>query len=1343
VPGNPRIWAAALVVLALVGGTLVWLRSSGGEQLAVEPTVQCGLEGCAAGVVGTATGRLWIEHEDLGADPVSGAVGLQRTYTSHDDGGASFGPGWRSLLDTRLEPGESGPTLVGFPFLPSAPVAVEDGTVTFADGTRWGFDSDGDLSSVTTSVGREFRLDRFGSVVSIREGSHPLIEVTLADGRVDAVADRRPNGAGSIAYSYEDGRLVEVNSTLDGERVTTYRYGYAADGLLTRSIDSSGETRVEWTDDERVGAFTASGQRTTLEYPDAVGEPTMVVLPGATEPTEFLHNRAGRLLEVRQGDSVRLRRGYDPEGRLVLDVDPGDVRRFTWEGGRLAMVDSEASGVTELSWDDRGRLAATRAGGVETSYRYEGDMWAPSEVARGSAAHSYSYEDAIWVGVTDPDGVAADLGDRAEVTRVGAPGPLSDDSPDCDANNDGLVLDTACRPVGLLLGDSDDDAVESTIEYDEFGRVAAAGGPNGIERFTYDDRGRVATTQRGDVTFTNVYDGSRLHKVTADDGSVLAEYEYDAQGRVLSLTSSQGTVRRAYGNDGRLERVEHGGLVWEITEFSAAGRPLAIETPYGPVRIDYDESGRVASTQVGEVGGPVDGESITTTYERSSTESGEVATITRGGHVTTLTYEEQRLTSARTPLGQWEYVYDEDDPGRLGAVSGPSGTTTYAYDTDSQGDVRLTEIRRGDETRSLEWDEFGRLTSDTGGATDRSFEYRRDGIVESGSDGRRVTWGESGLPERVESHSATEFWEWNPDRTLRSITIEGRGLPFPSGEQVWAAQYDEEQRLVGFDKADSDDDLLIDWATDPDAAVPIAIARGDRDALRLGWTELGDIETVALGEETWQVDRDEFANVSAVGRNDRPDRTLNTSWLDGLPVGVEVGDDSLTVEDCTSADCTVELTIGERNARLVHSENSIEATVGDTRTTFDRDDDGLITSGCQSADGDEKCTDWLPSGEVGERRELARFEELLGGTNGQLRGLASRPLPLDPPALASLPAELTPHGLHIRLPDEQLGTEIAAAAPVLPTTYRLGDDGAEARLAERLAPISVDVALGPGHRLSLDPIGDGGFAEPDLPFDASTPLEAALAGLSGIEPDSLLRGVGDFAWSYRAYALDALTNAGTWMLSAALLAAVGTGLTVLAYPSVKVAIALVAIGVAGACLSGTQPCMQSAKSAVLSTVTGTLGKAAVTAARAVPLLVGLSDGAVALASGSSRSTASRVLAVSTLAAKAGSPVPAKMKSKDLVRIGGAVLKPEGRAFLGQIVGSGPGGDGDAGLALGRAGVTPARDGASPMTPDGAAGSSWTTDLLHPVSGLAGSRGEPMAAVGPAGTYAALLSASVR
>ena len=113
------------------------------------------------------------------------------------------------------------------------------------------------------------------------------------------------------------------------------------------------------------------------------------------------------------------------------------------------------------------------------------------------------------------------------------------------------------------------------------------------------------------------------------------------------------------------------------------------------------------------------------------------------------------------------------------------------------------------------------------------------------------------------------------------------------------------------------------------------------------------------------------------------------------------------------------------------------------------------------------------------------------------RGLTSRPLPVDPPALATLPDEFRPEGLEIQLPDEELEAALAASAPVLPETYRLDADGAEVRLAGRLAPTSILLANGPGHRSSVDVLDDNGLADFSSPFEQEKPLGAVASRAGG------------------------------------------------------------------------------------------------------------------------------------------------------------------------------------------------------------------------------------------------------
>lgn len=1115
-----QIFVAVAAATALIATLAVW-RAAGPAAVGTESFVNCPVEGCVAGSVGTASGHLWLEHQDIADDPVTGALGIHRTYLRDDSTGTSFGAGWRSILDTRLVSRSERLTLVGFPSLPGAPLWADDNLVTFVDGTRWGFDNDGALVSISNRAGRSFRIDRVDRKVRVLDGDDAILDVRYnSDGRVDRAIDRRPDGAGTVSYEYEAARLATVSVSDGTGSSEIYRYGYNPSGGLTRVIDSGGTTQFIWTEEHTVRRIDMGGQLTDVELAQSSADPTRVTLPGATKPTEYRHDAAGRLIEIRQGRSVVLRRQYGPEGQLLLDRDAADERRFDWVDGRLTRVTSEMHGSTELRWDDLGRLAATRHAGTETSYEYDGGTWSPSKVTRGDATTEYAYRDGVLVEVTDPDGVTSKVQQPTSTGLTSVPPPLSEATPECNSSSAGLVLDLACRPAGLRLENADGaTTAESSITYDDFGRVATTTGSHGTERFTYDERGRIGAVERGGVTFTNEYAGGRLTRVTTGDGSVFAEYGYDDLGRLSQLSSGSGSAVRSYDNAGRVERIEQGGLVWEVTDYSPAGRPRTIVTPYGIVEIAYAADGRVERTEVRGQDGPDNAETITTDYAWTSNEDGEVAKVSRGGYVAAFGFDDGKLRTARTPLGLWSYAYDKTYPQHLARVSGPNGVTSYKYETDRSGSPKLAEVRKGDTIRRLSWDEFGRLTKDQLGEQERSFRYRPNGVAEEGSSSRSVTWDRTGLPVKVESQGATEHWAWNENRTLRSITVRGRGLPFPSDDQVWTARY-EEGRLVGFDKKDSDDDVAIDWADEPgEIALPREVRRGNEDGVSLRWTETGDLERAGIGDQEWRISRDEFRNITEVARSGDGRGTLRLEWRSGLPVGVSSGEDSMLVEDCTESDCSVELVRGGTTTRVQFAEESITSTSDDTETVFDRDERGLITSGCQQIDGEQVCTDWQSDGEVGDRTGLARFESLLGGTNGQLRGLAARPWPADPLALTTLPPAIAPEGLEIRLPDEELDAAIEAAAPAMPESYRLGADGAASRLAARLVPEPVRLAIGPGQLTSLAVFEGDGLSEFVSPFEEDQPVGAAATALAGLEPNSILSGVVD---TVKEYGLDVI-----------------------------------------------------------------------------------------------------------------------------------------------------------------------------------------------------------------------------
>ena len=150
---------------------------------------------------------------------------------------------------------------------------------------------------------------------------------------------------------------------------------------------------------------------------------------------------------------------------------------------------------------------------------------------------------------------------------------------------------------------------------------------------------------------------------------------------------------------------------------------------------------------------------------------------------------------------------------------------------------------------------------------------------------------------------------------------------------------------------------------------------------------MGELQRAQIEEEGWSIYRDGFRNVTATSRSGGAEGELVTTWREGLPVEVSSGEDSMAVEQCTDTDCHVELVVDNRTTRLAYTESSITATSGDRETVFARDEQGLITEGCQEIDERQVCTDWLAEGKVGDRAELARSKNSWAAPMVSSRGL--------------------------------------------------------------------------------------------------------------------------------------------------------------------------------------------------------------------------------------------------------------------------------------------------------------------------------------------------------------------
>ncbi|MGI8753382.1 MAG: DUF6531 domain-containing protein [Acidimicrobiales bacterium] len=412
--------------------------------------------------------------------------------------------------------------------------------------TAFGRDDDGRLVAVATAMGSEWHYERDQS------------------GRTSAVID--PLGRRTTLRRDPTGRLAElVPSSGSAQRLS-----WDADGDLASISDDEGPlVRVDRSLDRRLlQAEGRAGRRCSLGW-DALGRPTLadvnrrkmrfawddtanklaVTMPDETT-VDCHRSPDGRLERVEHplAGTINVRR--DPDGRLLQITGRGLVRRWTRDGaGRPVMYQEEIDGqrsVTELDWDDRGRLVREQQDGETRRYRYD----------LGGQLVGMVGPDGVWFWSYDADGrLSSEIGPLGERT---------------------FSYDEASQ-----LAQTDDGLVTTHFDYDALGRRVNEESSDGrTAAYRWDGLGHLCQIVRqapdGARTVTDL-DVGPLGQLNAVNDSPLDWFPRDVLDEAVASIGGRDVI----SVDGHhLATTEGGDVRWISADWSGSiGRAT---TPWGP-----------------------------------------------------------------------------------------------------------------------------------------------------------------------------------------------------------------------------------------------------------------------------------------------------------------------------------------------------------------------------------------------------------------------------------------------------------------------------------------------------------------------------------------------------------------------------------------------------------------------------------------------------------------------------------------------------------------------------------------------------------------------------------------
>lgn len=639
---------------------------------------------------GAVTLQQWDDRARMVRQVLPSGVAFTYTYDEFDrvvEAAASTG----AITRCRYEGSERTPVEIIDPEGGVTRMEVTGGLVhriVDPDGVQvsFGFDADGNITSVTDTYGNTGSLERD------------------AAGRITAAAS--PMGRRTELSYDQAGRPIERRDPVGG----VWQFTYTQAGRLTAVTDPTGariETRYG-PNGEAEQVIDALGHVTSRRV-DTLGNLAGIVAPDGAK-WGFTYDALCRLVGIHDPAGASWLREHDADGNPIASIDPLGARRsaIVDQLGRVTKVDDGATSV-DFEYDELGRTTVQRRpDGSELQVTYDrcGRQVSATDPLGGITRYAYT-----------------PAGRLAQVTS-----PL------------GHVVALEYDRAGRIIAEVDPRGHRQSYRYDAEGRITRITAAGQAWYLGYDEAGRLATRRHpnGGITRYGYDAAGRLNQVTDPTGGV-TRFGYDPRGQMVeAIDANGGTTRYGFNSRGWVATVTDplGGVVEH--RYDEVGRPLATTDQLGrttrweydpagwltrqldavgnQIRWSYDSSGRLAGYQAGDVD-PV-------TIERDSLARPTV--IEEPGRRHQLAWDPlERLIAKRS--GDLELTWHYDADGRQIAAGYPDGTqTTFTHDP-AGGLATAQHPVLG--TIQLRRDEAGRLTGLDVPGRSESWSYRDGELV--------------------------------------------------------------------------------------------------------------------------------------------------------------------------------------------------------------------------------------------------------------------------------------------------------------------------------------------------------------------------------------------------------------------------------------------------------------------------------------------------------------------------------------------------------------------------------------------------------------------------------------
>ncbi|WP_051616352.1 RHS repeat-associated core domain-containing protein [Lonsdalea quercina] len=425
-------------------------------------------------------------------------------------------------------------------------VIYEDGTET-----TFGFDKEGNLTSVTDALGQQHQF-RYGAFDNLMEATDPLGATVRYHYNTEAEFAGVTNSHGDAwTYSFDEcGRLSEEQH-YDGR---VYRYAYDVAGRLTCRTSPDG-SQQNYTHDAlgrvtEVQCLTAEGATdsvTTLDY-DIAGR--LLSASNADACVEYTYNRSGQVISERV-NGQEIISDYDASGYRAQVSGLLAPLQQQWQSGRLSALGVGSHQALSFSHTDAGQesLRSNGAGFALSQSWSETGLLERQALVNGGGSEPHHLERRYRYDVLDRLVGIKDAHWGEQDFRLNGNGQVT-----AERRNG------RWRQAKLFGYDSEQNLCEvSDI-------MALSGVPLSVSQAVsegqrrYDGAGRIV--ERGDVRYEYDVCGrlSRKREVRAGFRPKETRYEWDTQDRLRRVSLPDG-ARWRYGYDAfgrRVSKVREG-----------------------------------------------------------------------------------------------------------------------------------------------------------------------------------------------------------------------------------------------------------------------------------------------------------------------------------------------------------------------------------------------------------------------------------------------------------------------------------------------------------------------------------------------------------------------------------------------------------------------------------------------------------------------------------------------------------------------------------------------------------------------------------------------------------------